>query len=253
MAVASIILPSALKFTNTEKQKGHSELNLSRFESILLLGLYASFLIFQLITHKHLYTEAHAENNQEAQATSPTPAFQSSASFQGFMLSDRDRSHEAQGNTIVPSYRTLRRTKTTIYDEEHSARAEEHKEVVISLGWCVVWLAIITVVIALLSEMVVDTIEEAHDSLGIPMPFLSTIVLPLVGNAAEHASAILFAYKNRMEITLGVAVGVSISLFCKIHSMDCRKCHSDCSFCHSFYCCSCLDHGSAFEFGFRMV
>ena len=75
------------------------------------------------------------------------------------------------------------------------------------LGWALIWLSLITVFIAFLSEMVVDTIKEAHDSLGIPLPFLSTIVLPIVGNAAEHASAILFAYKNKMEITLGVAVG----------------------------------------------
>jgi Ca2+:H+ antiporter len=41
------------------------------------------------------------------------------------------------------------------------------------------------------------------------MPFLSTIVLPIVGNAAEHASAIIFAMKNRLEISLGVAIGSS--------------------------------------------
>lgn len=39
------------------------------------------------------------------------------------------------------------------------------------------------------------------------MPFLTTIVVPIVGNAAEHASALLFAVKNRMEISLGVAMG----------------------------------------------
>jgi hypothetical protein len=35
----------------------------------------------------------------------------------------------------------------------------------------------------------------------------TTIVVPIVGNAAEHASALIFAVKNRMEISLGVAVG----------------------------------------------
>jgi calcium/proton exchanger cax len=39
------------------------------------------------------------------------------------------------------------------------------------------------------------------------MPFLTTIIVPLVGNAAEHASALMFAIKNRMEISLGVAMG----------------------------------------------
>jgi Ca2+:H+ antiporter len=44
------------------------------------------------------------------------------------------------------------------------------------------------------------------------MPFLTTIVVPIVGNAAEHASALIFAVKNRMEISLGVAIGKH--LFC---------------------------------------
>lgn len=48
---------------------------------------------------------------------------------------------------------------------------------------------------------------EASRQLKIPMPFLTTIVVPIVGNAAEHASALIFAVKNRMEISLGVAVG----------------------------------------------
>jgi Ca2+:H+ antiporter len=37
--------------------------------------------------------------------------------------------------------------------------------------------------------------------------FIGTIVLPIVGNAAEHASAVIFAMKNRMEISIGVAIG----------------------------------------------
>jgi Ca2+/Na+ antiporter len=49
----------------------------------------------------------------------------------------------------------------------------------------------------------------ATTAVQVPMPFLTTILVPIVGNAAEHASAIVFAYKNRIEISLGVAVGSS--------------------------------------------
>lgn len=80
---------------------------------------------------------------------------------------------------------------------------------VLGLTEALAWLTVVTILIALLSEYVVDSIQGAATGLDIPIPFLSTIVLPIVGNAAEHASAILFAYKNRMEITLGVAVGSS--------------------------------------------
>lgn len=101
-------------------------------------------------------------------------------------------------------------------DEEgkgHGAALEEEEddeeELVLSKPGCFVWLTLVTACIALLSEWIVDAITGASKSLHIPMPFLVTILLPIVGNAAEHASAIVFAYKNRIEIALGVAVGSS--------------------------------------------
>jgi Ca2+:H+ antiporter len=49
----------------------------------------------------------------------------------------------------------------------------------------------------------VNSIEGAAEAAGIPDAFLSVIVLPIAGNAAEHASAILFAFKNRLDISIG--------------------------------------------------
>ncbi|XP_048320465.1 vacuolar cation/proton exchanger 3 [Ziziphus jujuba] len=70
-----------------------------------------------------------------------------------------------------------------------------------------VWLAGMTIIIAVLSEYVVGTIEDASDSWGLSVSFLSIILLPIVGNAAEHAGAIIFAFKNKLDISLGVALG----------------------------------------------
>ncbi|CAA0836291.1 Vacuolar cation/proton exchanger 3 [Striga hermonthica] len=70
-----------------------------------------------------------------------------------------------------------------------------------------IWLALMTVVVALLSEYVVATIEAASDSWGLSVSFISVILLPIVGNAAEHVGAIIFALKNKLDITLGVALG----------------------------------------------
>ncbi|KAL5550422.1 hypothetical protein UlMin_000598 [Ulmus minor] len=77
------------------------------------------------------------------------------------------------------------------------------------------WLLGMTVVIALLSEYVVETIEDASDTWGLSVSFLSIILLPIVGNAAEHAGAIIFAFKNKLDISLGVALGsaTQISMF----------------------------------------
>ncbi|KAF2312566.1 hypothetical protein GH714_035094 [Hevea brasiliensis] len=73
----------------------------------------------------------------------------------------------------------------------------------------------IMLIIALLSEYVVGTIEAASDSWGISVSFISIILLPIVGNAAEHAGSIIFAFKNKLDISLGVALGsaTQISMF----------------------------------------
>nr|GMD35416.1 vacuolar cation/proton exchanger 5 isoform X3 [Ipomoea batatas] len=57
--------------------------------------------------------------------------------------------------------------------------------------------------------------EGASVSLNMPVAFISVILLPIVGNAAEHASAIMFAMKDKLDISLGVAIGSStqISMF----------------------------------------
>ncbi|KAI7997151.1 Vacuolar cation/proton exchanger 3 [Camellia lanceoleosa] len=69
------------------------------------------------------------------------------------------------------------------------------------------WLVGMTAVKALLLENVMGTIEDASASWGISVSFISIILLPIVGNAAEHAGAIIFAFKNKLDITLGVALG----------------------------------------------
>lgn len=77
------------------------------------------------------------------------------------------------------------------------------------------WLACMAALIALLSEYVVGTIEAASDSWGLSVSFISIILLPIVGNAAEHAGAVIFAFRNKLDISLGVALGsaTQISMF----------------------------------------
>ncbi|XP_022997997.1 vacuolar cation/proton exchanger 3-like isoform X2 [Cucurbita maxima] len=77
------------------------------------------------------------------------------------------------------------------------------------------WLVGMTIVIAVLSQYVVDTIEESSQSWGVSVSFMSIIVLPIMGNAAEHAGSVIFAVKNKLDITLGIALGsaAQISVF----------------------------------------
>ncbi|CAN6470821.1 unnamed protein product [Victoria cruziana] len=85
----------------------------------------------------------------------------------------------------------------------------------INLWEAICWLAVLTVWISILSGYLVDAIQGASESLNVPVAFISVILLPIVGNAAEHASAIMFAMKDKLDISLGVAIGSStqISMF----------------------------------------
>ncbi|KAG0502023.1 hypothetical protein HPP92_002095 [Vanilla planifolia] len=99
-------------------------------------------------------------------------------------------------------------------DEDNDVVVHED-EAVIGFPSALAWLVGMTIVIAILSEYVVGTIEAASDSWGISVSFISIILLPIVGNAAEHAGAIIFALKNKLDITLGVSLGSAsqISMF----------------------------------------
>ncbi|CAA6659274.1 unnamed protein product [Spirodela intermedia] len=93
--------------------------------------------------------------------------------------------------------------------------SDEDEEPEISQWEAIIWLAVLTAWVSILSGYLVDAIQGASDSMNLPVAFISVILLPIVGNAAEHASAIMFAMKDKLDITLGVAIGSStqISMF----------------------------------------
>merc|ERR1719456_1593679 len=72
-----------------------------------------------------------------------------------------------------------------------------------------------TVIVAFSSEMLVNSIETVVEKMGIGSHFIGIILLPIVGNACEHASAIRFAIQDKPGLSIGIAVGSStqISLF----------------------------------------
>ena len=69
-----------------------------------------------------------------------------------------------------------------------------------------------TAFVALISEFLVGAIESARESLGLTEVFVGVIVVAIIGNAAEHSSAILMALRNKMDISIGIAVGSSLQI-----------------------------------------
>ena len=81
-----------------------------------------------------------------------------------------------------------------------------------SLPFAIATLLIVTVAVCFCSEFLVGSIEGLAESWQLSTSFIGFILLPLVGNAAEHVSAITFALKNKMSLSISIAIGSSMQL-----------------------------------------
>lgn len=79
-------------------------------------------------------------------------------------------------------------------------------------GTAIVILAVAAGVVSYLSENIVHTVGEAGKALGFSDLFMGAVLLAMVGNAAEHASAVLMARKNKMDVTLNICLGSSLQI-----------------------------------------
>ncbi len=83
-------------------------------------------------------------------------------------------------------------------------------------GWSrrrsVLVLVVATVGVAVMSEMLVGSIEHAAAALGMSDLFVGVILVAIIGNAAEHSTAVLVARKNKMDLAVNIAVGSSLQI-----------------------------------------
>jgi Ca2+:H+ antiporter len=69
-----------------------------------------------------------------------------------------------------------------------------------------------TALVAWMSELLVGAVEEASHALGLTEVFVGVIVVAVIGNAAEHSTAVMMAIKNKMDLALNIAIGSSIQI-----------------------------------------
>ena len=104
----------------------------------------------------------------------------------------------------------------TLITHEHLFRTPgASEEPTWSRGKSIGVLLVATAFVALMSEFLVGSLDPAIKSLGLSEAFVGLIVIPIIGNAAEHSSAVLFALRNKVDVTLEIAIGSStqIALF----------------------------------------
>ena len=108
------------------------------------------------------------------------------------------------------------KTHTDLFDEESSREEngnQKQEEPQILSPWAAgVALVLITVCVAVCAEYLVDSIDPIVDTLNVSKTFIGLILLPIVGNAAEHVTAVVVAYKNKMDLAIGVAIGSSMQI-----------------------------------------
>jgi len=95
--------------------------------------------------------------------------------------------------------------------ELDAIEAERHHEPW-SIKRAVLTLLTATAFVALISEFLVGAVEGARETLGLTEVFVGVIIVAIIGNAAEHSSAILMAMRNKMDLSIGIAVGSSLQI-----------------------------------------
>jgi Ca2+:H+ antiporter len=105
------------------------------------------------------------------------------------------------------------RTHKSLFNPSHDA--EEHGGEPWTVKRAVGMLALAGVAVGVMSEILVGSISEASESIGLSPFFVGVIVVAIVGNAAEHWVAIYFASRDKMDLSVNIAIGSSaqIALF----------------------------------------
>ncbi|KAH9053034.1 Sodium/calcium exchanger protein-domain-containing protein [Lactarius vividus] len=167
----------------TAAQEAHDLLVISHGVAIILLIIYPCYLFFQLFTHKHLYEGPDTQNSVK---------YNPSAAQQAGPASSSPPSNHAEACSM--------------------AREEEEETPQMSSKVAIALLVVVTVVVAITAESLVDSINGLTSSGHISKVFVGLVLLPIVGNTAEHVASIMASVKDELSLSLGIAVGSSIQI-----------------------------------------
>lgn len=211
LAGASLIIPTAFQQMSSapDNQTQPNIPRLSRGTAIILLFVYACYLFFQLRTHVTMYNEPSEKvQTQNLVRRNTSVGNVSKATAVTGTNASAVAGEQANAENIVndgPS------SAKAAEDEEGEEGGE--KEIPnLSLTGGLVTLCGATALIGLCSEFVVENINAVAVQNHVPLEFIGLILLPIVGNAAEHATAVTVAIKDKMDLSIGVAVGSSLQI-----------------------------------------
>lgn len=189
LAIGSLIIPTAFRIFE-DRQTGVAPL--SRGTAVMLLVVYGCYLYFQLSTHATMYNEPSQK----------VPKKQSGRKDSGDVL--RGIATMGAGTAAIAGGTVNQQNLVHEEDEEEVPQLSR-------LG-ALITLAGSTVLVAFCAEYMVSSIDDLTKGGKVTEEFVGLILLPIVGNAAEHATAVTVAIKDKMDLAIGVAVGSSLQI-----------------------------------------
>ncbi|KAK7738938.1 hypothetical protein SLS63_002275 [Diaporthe eres] len=204
LAIAGIIIPTV--FDKETDLPTASTAALSRGTAVILLFVYAGYLYFQLKTHHSVFSEESQKVPMRPKKHDLGPAAIKKGLIGPAGLVGMPGHSEESGSNNKKLQQMLN-ADPNIDDEE-----SEEEDPQLSFGVAMGTLIGSTVLIAFCAEFLVDSINYVTTQGGISEEFLGLILLPIVGNAAEHATAVTVAIKDKMDLAIGVAVGSSMQV-----------------------------------------
>ncbi|QUC16842.1 uncharacterized protein UV8b_01083 [Ustilaginoidea virens] len=203
LAVASVIVPSV--FEVAAPNVGQDEIaKMSRGTAVILLVVYAAYLFFQLKTHQAVFNE---ESQKVPAKPWSTGGLGSGAVKQGLAMPSGLMGYgmPAQDENQRLSKMLMPRRRA---EDDEDEEEDPQLHFFVALGT----LLVSTVIIAFCAESMVGSIDDITQAGGLKEEFVGLILLPIVGNAAEHATAVTVAIKDKMDLAIGVAVGSSMQV-----------------------------------------
>ncbi|MCJ1410420.1 hypothetical protein MMC19_004505 [Ptychographa xylographoides] len=105
------------------------------------------------------------------------------------------------------------KSHSDFFDGESENEDGNQEEAEILSPWAAgVALVLITIGVAVCAEFLVNSIDSIVATAHVSKTFIGLILLPIVGNAAEHVTAVVVALKNKMDLAIGVAIGSSMQI-----------------------------------------
>ncbi|RYP59698.1 hypothetical protein DL771_010783 [Monosporascus sp. 5C6A] len=216
LAVGSLIIPTV--FTRNTGIVGGDVAKLSHGVAIILLFVYGCYLLFQLKTHSEMFNE-ESQKVPGKQYDMPGKDVINKVFKKREPLSDNAiasglaRSGAGAAFTGAPTeHRNMQALMMgpNTHGTEEAEDEDEGPQLHIAVAFA--QMTIVTVVIAFCAEAMVSGIDAIVESGTVSEEFVGLILLPIVGNACEHATAVTVAVKDKMDLAIGVAIGSSMQV-----------------------------------------